>query len=433
MVSFLPEGLRDYLPSRARRLRALDHHFLEYFERHGFQYIISPLFEKVETFERGLGIAGYGNSLNHDRQLFRALDPHRGDLVAFRPDIIPQIARVVATRLKDQILPHRFCYSGRVFRAKDERDALTQEVFQVGCELIGSKALWSDVEIASMMIGLLRSVGLKQFKLDLGHAGFIRSILAPIEENLDKETYQEFFDALKRKDVSQLESMSDRIFGTKARKKVVLALPHLFGGEEVFAEAEKLLKAASFSDSRKALKELRGCYKQLVQAGLEDFVAIDLGELFAFQYYSGIMMQGFSRACKEPLVNGGRYDHLLGQFGHALPATGFAINLEVILDILDHDAKVFEAQDTGVILFHAKGRQPKARLRELADLLGKRRVRTCYFPEGEKAAKLYAKQGGYQYVVEVPVSGSGKLSVVDLAVNKRKKMEDKVFVKSIKR
>jgi ATP phosphoribosyltransferase regulatory subunit len=69
-----------------------------------------------------------------------------------------------------------------------------------------------------------------------------------------------------------------------------------------------------------------------VHARLEPDVAarlvFDLGLVRELGYYTGAVFEVYDPALGEPLGGGGRYDDLLGRFGRALPAVGFALRVD---------------------------------------------------------------------------------------------------------
>jgi ATP phosphoribosyltransferase regulatory subunit len=78
----LPEGLRDLLPERAARRRAVARTVLAAFERYGYAGVVPPAFERESVVARGVGGAAR-------RELLRFLDPDAGDVLVLRPDMTP--------------------------------------------------------------------------------------------------------------------------------------------------------------------------------------------------------------------------------------------------------------------------------------------------------------------------------------------------------
>src|SRR3989337_2303102 len=150
----LPQGVRDFPPERAEEIRRVEECLLDEFTRWGYRRVITPFFESLEAISVGLG-----------------------DVVALRPDITPQIGRLVATHLKDHIGPLRLCYNGRVLRYEERGSGKEREIFQVGCELIGLSSPEADGEIIALAVKSLEKLGIKNLVLDIGHTGLLRFLL----------------------------------------------------------------------------------------------------------------------------------------------------------------------------------------------------------------------------------------------------------------
>src|SRR5881392_515516 len=105
----LPTGMRDFAPRAAAARRKIAETLLGVFEMWGFARVITPAFEYEETLALGLGGAGRAAAI-------RFVEPSSGQVVALRPDITPQVARLIATRFADEPGAVRLCYEGTVVR-----------------------------------------------------------------------------------------------------------------------------------------------------------------------------------------------------------------------------------------------------------------------------------------------------------------------------
>src|SRR5271166_5506340 len=107
----LPAGMRDLLPEEAAARRDLSRTMLDRFALHGFALVTPPVFEFAQVLERGLGTLDPADVL-------RFVEPESGEVAALRPDMTPQIARMVATRLGREPRPIRLCYEGTIVRRR---------------------------------------------------------------------------------------------------------------------------------------------------------------------------------------------------------------------------------------------------------------------------------------------------------------------------
>ncbi len=311
----LPQGVKDFTLEKAEELRRIEDGLLEEFARWGYRRVITPLFEYLETIDVGLG-----DELRN--KVMKFVDPSTGDIVALRPDITPQIGRIVATQLSEHSTPLRLCYNGRVVRYEEKGSGKEREVFQVGCELVGLDSAESDAEILALAVKSLGRLGIKNIILDIGHTGILRHLL---EKTGDCRA--EIEEALKKKDHEALRSAIRKSKLSKSTKQAILLMPELFGSTEVLAEAKKI------KSIRKYIRELENVLNVLKDYNPTCEINIDLAEFRGFNYYTGVTFDILSPKTATPLITGGRYNELMSRYGYNSPATGFAVDVEPILNI----------------------------------------------------------------------------------------------------
>jgi ATP phosphoribosyltransferase regulatory subunit len=312
----IPKGVRVYLPPQAALKREIETKLLSVFQRWGFQEIVTPSFEYYDVLALGLG------EEFRDRT-FKLTEQATGRLLVLRSDITPQIARAAATILKDYPKPLRFCYSSNVFRYVEPQVGRHREVYQAGVELMGLELPEADVEMIAIAVECLMEVGLADFKIAVSQVEFLRGLLEQLR--LPYEAERQVQAALHRKDSSALDLLMEEFRLERNARDMLLALPHLFGSEEVLTAAGRLVNNQR---SELALTNLQLVYDMLKVYGLESFVLLDLSEIRGFDYYTGIVFEGFTANLGYEICGGGRYDHLIGRFGEECPSTGFAIDIE---------------------------------------------------------------------------------------------------------
>jgi len=311
----LPQGVRDFTPERAEEIRKVEELLLEEFARWGYRRIITPLFEYLETISSGLGE-------DFEKKLMKFVDPSTGEVVALRPDITPQVGRLIASRLREETKPLRLCYNERVIRYEEKGSGKEREVFQVGCELAGLQSPETDAEIIALSIKCLIKVGIKNLVLDIGHNGLLKSLL---DETGDAR--KDIEEALKKKDQEALEQAIKNNKISKGIRDIILLLPQMYGNSEVLSKAKK------YKILRKYVQELEDVLSVVQEYNLRCSVNIDLGELRGFNYYSGVTFEILSPSNSNSLIRGGRYDDLIKKYGYDTPATGFAVDVEAVLNI----------------------------------------------------------------------------------------------------
>ncbi len=316
-----PIGVRDYLPHIVRRLRQLQTQVLECMERWGYEEIITPTLEYYDT----VGAA----STTMESKLFKLLDP-KGKTLVLRSDMTAPIARVTASLLKDEPLPLRLSYHANVFRAPEEEAGRDAEFFQTGVELIGDGTTDADAEVVALAIACLECAGLKDFKMALGHSGYIDGLMSDLLAGYSDEQSLLKDYLLKRNYVGYGQVLK-RLPLTEEVKSALASVMRLRGGVEV---CERALELTSDSKAIRAIEQLREVYGALSAYGVSEKVFVDLTMIGDFSYYTGITFEGYAVEQAFPVCSGGRYDLLLHQFGRSAQATGFALKTNRILELL---------------------------------------------------------------------------------------------------
>jgi ATP phosphoribosyltransferase regulatory subunit len=314
----LPEYIEDVLPPQAWRLETLRRKALDVMQTYGYQLVMPPLLEYVESL-----MVGTGRDL--DLATFKLVDQLSGREMGVRADITPQAARIDA-HLMNRRGVDRLCYTGSVLRTRPEGLMRTREPFQVGAELFGHAGLEGDAEIQGLVLEVLRACGIEEIVLDLGHVGIFRALAR--EAKLENALEQDLFQALQSKDVARIAQSTGALDRTLAG--AFRALVELSGGEEVLAEAAQRLPARA--EIRAALDDLRRIGARLArERGVR--VSFDLAELRGYAYHSGMVFAAYAPGYADAIAKGGRYDEVGKAFGHARAATGFSLDLR---DIVNH-------------------------------------------------------------------------------------------------
>ena len=313
----IPSGTRDWRPQQAARLRAATAGVLAEAARWGYREVVTPTLEYLDVLVRGEGADAA------DR-LFKLVD-RGGELLALRPEMTTPVARLVATRLREEPVPLRVAYAGQVFRGREAGSARLREFPQAGCELIGPQTVDADAEIVALAVGALRAAGVSHFSVSLGHVGFLQGVLAGLD--LSEDDAAAVRALLYQKDFVGLRDLLERHRAPADRLDALMALPALRGAGAL-DDARRLVHTP---EGHEVVRDLERLGEALAAHGVEDAVTIDLSIIRDFDYYTGIVFEGHTAALGAPLLGGGRYDRLLERFGAALPATGFAIRLERVL------------------------------------------------------------------------------------------------------
>jgi ATP phosphoribosyltransferase regulatory subunit len=304
----LPEYIEDILPLEAARLERLRRDLLDLFRAQGYELVMPPLLEYLESL-----LTGTGHDL--DLRTFKLVDQLSGRMMGVRADITPQVARIDAHLLNRKGVT-RLCYCGSVLHALPASPGATRELIQIGAEIYGQDGLAGDLEIQALLCRALAVAGVRGARLDLGHVAVFRAIVraARVATALEGE----LFEALQKKDVPGLRQLA-RNLDSKTRSALAL-LPELYGGPEVLALAAK--KLPRIPELTRALATLRALAKACPIPA-----SFDLAELRGYHYHSGVVFDAYCEGVPGAIARGGRYDQVGRAFGRLRPATGFSINL----------------------------------------------------------------------------------------------------------
>ncbi|MBS3963427.1 MAG: ATP phosphoribosyltransferase regulatory subunit [Methylomonas sp.] len=322
----LPEGITEVLPDDAARLEGLRRTLLDTFATWGYQLVIPPFVDFLDSL-----LTGSGHDL--DLQTFKLTDQLSGKLLGVRSDMTPQVARIDAHNLHHD-WPTRLCYVGTTLQTLGDALEKNRSPMQIGAELYGHAGIESDYEIICLMLEMLAISGLQNVHLDLGHVGIYRA-LADMA-GLDDQQEAELFEVLQRKARPELFAMIDGWAIDTRFKTLFNALPTLNGGADVIERAASLLTIGNPVLDR-ALADLRDLASRLSIDFPSLAISFDLAELRGYHYHTGIVFAAFVPTVGREIARGGRYDNIGGVFGRARPATGFSADLKVLASLLAQD------------------------------------------------------------------------------------------------
>ena len=310
----LPSGVRDFLPGAAAERRSLADAALAVFEAWGYARVITPVFEHAEVLERGLGDGARQAAI-------RFVEPGTGEVVALRPDITPEIARLAASRLADVEGPVRLCYEGALYRLAAHGQ---REILQAGIELVDAGEPDGDAEVLAVAAATLASARVPEAQLDVGHVAPARCVLDAAPDAAARDALAT---ALARKDRAAVRTAARALPAHVT--PLAEALVALSGAPQpTLARARQLPWPAPVIASLDALAAVLAAFDELADL-LAPRLRLDLGDVRGFAYYTGMRFPGSSPPGPDAVRRGGRYG-----FARALrplaPAVGFALHLDAV-------------------------------------------------------------------------------------------------------
>ena len=316
-----PVGVNDILKAECKLKRNIEKAVTSVFESFAYDEIETPSFEYLSIYQTKAG--------GIDEKLMYKFFDNENRILALRPDITTSIARVCATKLKDELLPQRFFYVGNSFRAGEAYGEMLREFTQAGVELVGVSNPLADAEVIAVTINALLGAGLEDFMIEIGQVAFFKGLVE--QAGISEKKAEQIRILIDKKDTVALEQLVDSCVKEESVKKILTSLPMMFGFIDILDDIDTTRLNQT---SRDALENIRTVYEILKGYGLGNYISIDLGMVSQINYYSGIIFKGFARGTGFTVCGGGRYDTLIGEFGKSLPATGVAIGINRLTNLL---------------------------------------------------------------------------------------------------
>nr|WP_252891109.1 ATP phosphoribosyltransferase regulatory subunit [Thermoclostridium stercorarium] len=317
--------MQDLLFERCHFKRSLESNIRRLFMQSGYMEIETPTVEFYDVFS--------GNLIPQE-DMFKFTDP-QGRILVLRPDMTIPVARVVATKIKDDLWPVKIFYIGNTFSYNEVGGGKQKEYTQAGVEILGISSPEADAELISLAIQALQKAGLEKFQVDIGQVDFFRGLME--QSGLSEFEAEEIRELIDKKDYVGVEQLVNSHDIDPELKELILNLPGYFGSTDVI---EKLATKKVSGKALRALEYLKKVLEILEDWGFGDYVSIDLGMVQRLNYYTGIVFRGFTYGVGYPVLSGGRYDNLLRRFGKECPATGFSLGINMIMTALERQNKL---------------------------------------------------------------------------------------------
>lgn len=316
-----PEGVRDIYGKEYLRRQEVERRLHDNIRLYGYEDIRTPTFEFFDVFSQEIGTTP-------SRELYKFFDKE-GNTLALRPDFTPSIARCAAKYFCEERAPLRFCYVGNTFTNTSSLQGKLKEVTQMGAELIGDACVEADAEIISLVVSSLQQAGLQRFQVTIGEVEYFKGLCE--EAGLDEETEMDLRSCISGKTFFAAQELLRERGVKEPYHSRLLKVADLFGDMCSLSQAADM---ASNVRSLAAIRRLERLREVLRAYGVEEFISFDLGLLSKYKYYTGVVFKVYTYGVGDAVVKGGRYDHLLCQFGKDAPAVGFCMMIDPILEAL---------------------------------------------------------------------------------------------------
>lgn len=360
-----PEGFRDIYRDECLKRNHVLTKLIGIIQSYGYDQIETPTVEFFDIFGTDIGTTP-------SKELYKFFD-RDGNTVVLRPDFTPSVARAASTYFTDVKKPLRLYYQGKTFVNNQSLRGRLRESTQLGGELIGDSSMDADAEVIALVCNIFRSVGINEFKISLTHSDFFKSLIN--ESNLTEEDEIRLRDLISNRNYFGLEEYLEERNLEKDLKNLFLLMGPDYLRKDSTEDAIQL--ASKYPSIQRDLLYLKELIERLDYYGVSQYVALDLGTISSFRYYTGIIFSGFTFGSGEPLVKGGRYDSLLSNFGKQTPAIGFGFDIDELIQALTRqDIDLMPHRERTVIVY-----DDKSRIKAISRALGIR--------EGGRICELY--------------------------------------------
>ena len=308
----LPEYIADALPAEAERIERLRRALLDHFRSRGFEFVMPPMLEYLESL-----LTGAGQDLK--LRTYKLVDQLSGRTMGIRADITPQAARIDAHLLNHRGVT-RLCYCDSVLHTLPATIAASREPVQIGAELYGYAGIAADLDVIRLMADAFERIKVPVSRIDLGHVGIFRALAEAA--GLPQESEENLLNLLQAKDVPGLIDACSEV--PSPYREALQRLPQLYGGADVLDRAALELPALPAITA--ALDGLR----HLVASAADLPFSVDLSDLRGYHYHNGVVFAAYCPGYPAALALGGRYDGAGRAFGRDRPATGFSMDLREV-------------------------------------------------------------------------------------------------------
>lgn len=344
---FTPDGVRDVYGRECREYNVIRRMIRQEMELYGFRDIKTPSYEFFDIFNKERGTVP-------SNQMFKFFDMHNNTLV-LRPDHTPQIARCVARYYADEDMQLRLCYTGNTFIHNSSYQGKLSETTQIGAEIIGDASSDADGEMLTLAIDCLKKSGLKDFRVDVGHAGVFKGLVRVA--GLDSEEIEKLRHFIENKNSHAVKEMLSEKPMDDGVREVLIKLPEIFADDDSLNFVKDRVKD---EQTLSAIERLETIHEILDGFNMLDYVTFDLGMLAKMDYYTGLIFKAYTFGTGEAIASGGRYDDLMAQFGKDKPAVGVVFLLNSLMDALASEKVEVPTPDEDILVLYRSANRAAA-------------------------------------------------------------------------
>lgn len=355
-----PEGVRDIYGKEYEKKLTLQAKLLQELHLYGYQDIETPTIEYFDIFSSKIGTIP-------SKELYKFFDKE-GNTLALRPDFTPSIARASAKYFMEETMPMRFCYMGNTFINGSDFQGRLKETTQIGAELLCDGSIEADAEMISLMISCMKACGLHDFQVTIGNVDFFKGLC--VEYGINEDAELELREMISNKNYFGAKEILNALSLPENVMDMILNITEMFGSLETVNEA---MKSVTNEQSVNAIRRLNKIHELLELEGIAQYVTYDLGMLSKYHYYTGIIFRAYTYGSGDAIMKGGRYDHLISEFGKNAAAIGFAVVVDQLLSVISRqNIEIAPSQQTYLYFYEEDNYQAAKEKVNAERMLGKR-------------------------------------------------------------
>lgn len=416
-------GARDFLPRDLAPRNRVFRLLRETFERYGYEPLETPAIEHASALEGKYGEEG-------ERLLFRILKNGRdlesaaskllaegeegersaGALarrfseMALRYDLTVPMARVIAARQNDLVMPFRRYQMQPVWRADRPQRGRYREFYQCDVDCVGSRSMLVDAEMAAIYYEVFSALGFDNFVTNISHRGLLDALMetsgVATEQRGAARVAIDKLDKIGPNGVRielQKAALPERAIDALLEAISVSGTP-----EAILSSLRPLVKGTEQGEA--SARELEEVFVAMRAMGVPDTrYTLNPSMVRGADYYTGVIYEtALEGSSLGSLGGGGRYDRLVGMFlGRDIPAVGISFGVDRIMVALE-DAGLLagEAITTTQALVTLFNAEAASAALELASALRAGGVHTELYPE----AKGLGQQLGFANKRGIPLA-----------------------------
>ncbi|MEA4988720.1 MAG: histidine--tRNA ligase [Anaerovorax sp.] len=340
MITNIPKGTKDVLPSQVYKWQYVERTFRELCSKYHFKEIRTPIFEHTELFKRSVG----DTTDIVEKQMY-SFDDYGGRNLTLKPEgTSPVVRAFVENKLFAEVQPSKYYYVTPCFRYEKPQSGRLREFHQLGIETFGAANMMADAEVIALAMDFLDELGIKDLELRINSIGCpnCRQKYREALQAFLKPNYEAFCDTCK----SRYDRNPMRILDCKSPvcQELVQGAPKML--DYLCEEC-----ADAFSEVQSNLTAMEIPY------------LVDPGIVRGLDYYTKTAFEIVSNSigAQGTVCGGGRYDHLVEQIGGpSTPGVGLAIGIERLLLVMEAAGISFPEEETTDVFIAVMGERGKS-------------------------------------------------------------------------